>query len=128
MKNKAINSSSMRFLEVQAELQSWEIINFPLLKNTSSRQLYYSIIKEHMSSTGAVLKGLYFGDGFGVTDRALRLKLREFESQGLITCEARESDRRSRRLIVTDDLMEKIHVHAVTCQKLFSDRFFFIER
>jgi len=129
MNDKAINSLSMKFLEVQAELNYWEIVNFPLLKNTSSRQLYYSIIKEYIDSTSStVLKELYFGDGVGVTDRALRLKLREFEGQGLIVCEPREFDRRSRQLRVTNDLMDKINLHATACQRIFSERFYFIEQ
>jgi hypothetical protein len=132
MNNCNLDTTSVHLLQSQAELQGWEIANFPILSSLSGRQLYYGLIKHYLLENEQEvktdsLKNLYFGDGIGLTDRALRTKLREFENAGFVVSVPCESDKRSRSLLITESFLEKMNTHAIAYQRILRKKFFIME-
>lgn len=62
------------------------------------------------------------------SDRAVRLKLREMEAEGLIALDIRDLDRRSRSLMPTDRLMDIYESHAERAQNSFGKNFYLLEK
>ncbi len=95
-----------------ADMNLWEAVNCAPLNTVSGRFLYFKIAQQVMrEGTGVqALKDLHVDAH--LSERAIRLKLREFEREGWIESVTTPSDKRTRQLVVTPKLLALIQAHA----------------
>lgn len=94
-------------------MNQWEWSELPAARSLVGRHVYFSIVKEVVqkeAKAGQPLKNIFFHPVF--TDRAIRMKLRDFELDGLIELQPSDTDKRFRRLVPTQALIDVIHKHA----------------
>jgi DNA-binding MarR family transcriptional regulator len=58
-----------------------------------------------------------------LSERALRYKIREFEEEGLITFESNQVDKRSKKIVPTDDLMQTLETHSQEFGRILATKF-----
>jgi hypothetical protein len=99
-----------------AEINQWEWIELPSARSLVGRHVYFclavEVLKNKEIRAGQPLKQVFFHPEF--SDRAIRMKLREFEQDGLIERLSDDIDKRYRRLVPTQVLVDSIHKHAQT--------------
>jgi hypothetical protein len=97
-----------------AEVNQWEWVELPVVRSLVGRHVYFCIVNEVLRNEkvrdGQPLKHVLFHPEF--TDRAIRMKLREFELDGLIERFPDDVDKRYRRLVPTQALLDAIDKHA----------------
>lgn len=112
------------------ELSHWEWANLPLLNTVVGRHVYFCIVHDaifHASSPAdRSLKQVLNHPEY--TDRAVRMKLRELEDEGLITRVSNEKDKRARQIVPTAKLLDLMVQHAENTQKLLDKDFILLER
>ena len=89
---------STKFLQVICQLHEWENQHLGLAHTQAGRYLYLNIAKQLQADKdgpSALLKGIYYNKE--LSERALRYKIREFESDGLIEFESSNIDKRSKK-------------------------------
>ena len=112
-----------------AELHEWELENAPLLSSLTGRHLYYRIADRAVGDRELLSRSLKdLVGGVGYTEKALRTRMREMESQGLVEAVSGHVDARSRYLMPTEKFYESIYLHASQVKKTFEKNFFLIER
>jgi len=116
----------LKVLRALAALQRWEVREIPLMRTLSGRQLYFGIIAQMQQGLEEAiqvesLKELYFGSGMSVSERCVRLKLREFEREGLVCAERNKSDLRSRNLVLDETLKQQMGQHADAAYRLLGE-------
>jgi hypothetical protein len=108
--------------------QEWALS--PALSSVVGRHVYFCIARQVWSSTNGVmdpaLKQVLQHPAY--SDRAVRLKLREMEAEGLIALDVRDLDRRSRSLVPTDRLLEIYEAHAERAHSSFVKDFYLVEK
>jgi hypothetical protein len=108
--------------------QEWALS--PALSSVVGRHVYFCIARQVWSTTAEAmdpaLKQLLQHPAY--SDRAVRLKLREMEAEGLIAMDVRDLDRRSRSLMPTDRLLEIYEAHAERAQNSFVKDFYLVEK
>ena len=110
-----------------AELNKWERQHVPYLKSASGRDLYFalahcSLLRKEPTQT--TLKSLLMG----LTDRAMRQRLREFEALGLITLAPHDTDARARTVQPTPKLLDVFDAHTTEMRRIFQTRFTFVPK
>ena len=110
-----------------AELNVWERKNLPLLNTVSGRDLYFAIIQYFFQTPDAIQLPLK-SFSVNMTDRAMRLRIHEFASQGLIVIHLHHADTRSRSITPTAKLYELFEKHAVETAAVFSRSFHYFRR
>ena len=117
------NHPSMgRGLLCAADLNAWERENIPYIKTTSGRDLYFALASFSLlqdQDYSNALKTLTLG----LTDRAMRGRIREFEKLGLIITDSNETDARSRVLKPTPKLLALFDLHNAVMSRIFRQRF-----
>ena len=90
-----------------AELHQWELENHPLLMSLTGRHLYYRLAEESVKSDPALARALkdLFG-GMYFTEKALRTRMRQMETDGLIQAVTSHEDARSKHLVPTEKFHE----------------------
>ena len=106
----------------------WETSGEALMGTIIGRHVYLCIISE-LNADGKIsesksLKQVFSHPSF--TDRAIRLKLREFENEGYITMEVNHSDGRTRSIRVTDKFMKQVEQHKALLQAAYKEQFLVI--
>lgn len=106
----------------------WETGGDALMGTIIGRHVYLCVISE-LQPNGKIsesksLKQVFSHPTF--TDRAIRLKLREFESEGYITMEVNASDGRTRSIRVTDKFMKQVEQHKAHLQAAYKEQFLVI--
>lgn len=123
-------NDKQKILAHLVELSHWEWANLPLLKTVVGRHVYYCIAQDTFfnanSPTDRSLKQVLNHPEY--TDRAVRMKLRELEDEGLITRVYSENDKRARQIVPTAKLLDLMAQHAETMQKLLEKDFIILER
>lgn len=112
-----------------AELHEWELDNAPLLNSLTGRHLYYRIAQRAVGDRALLsraLKDLMGGSGY--TEKALRTRMREMESHGLIEAVNAEDDGRAKYLMPTEKMYEAIYLHADQVRRIFERNFLLIEK
>lgn len=124
------NSSTQKILTSLIELNQWEWFNVPILNSIIGRHVYFSIASELLSKSeeGGTRSLKQVLNHPGYTDRAIRLKLREMESIGLITSMPSPTDKRVRSLVASPELVELIENHARFYQSLLDKKFIVLEK
>ena len=106
----------------------WETGGHALMGTIIGRHVYLCIISELLSdgkiSHSKSLKQVFSHPSF--TDRAIRLKLREFEMEGYITMEVNAGDGRTRSIRVTDKFMKQMEQHKSLLQSAYKEQFLVI--
>jgi hypothetical protein len=109
-----VNKTEKNIFTALTEVHQWEWAELPGVRSLVGRHVYLSIAKQVLGSeeirAGQPLKHVMFHPAF--TDRAIRMKLREFEIAGLIEMLPNETDKRIRRLVPTQALIDVIDRHA----------------
>ncbi|NDC61186.1 MAG: hypothetical protein EBZ60_04110 [Betaproteobacteria bacterium] len=119
--NSLANEAMMKVI---CQLNDWENQHLTLTHSLAGRYLYLSIAKQMHSkpdSASPLLKGIYCNKD--LSERALRYKLREFEKQGLIAFEPSSTDKRSKRILPSDSLVQAMTAHADALQHLLGNAF-----
>jgi DNA-binding transcriptional regulator PaaX len=123
---------AVKFLSVLAKVQKWESMNSHLMRTTSSRQLYFGLIR-HLAKDGDAflvdsMKDIYFDDGVSLTERGVRLAIRSFEAAGVLTVEKAVLDRRSRRIYLTEKLQNQMLLHASALRSSLNESFMVLDK
>ena len=100
----------------------------PPLGTVCGRFLYFKIAQQVMSQApgSASLKDIHVDAQ--VSERALRLKLRDFEREGWIEAVSGSNDRRARQLVPTPKLMALITAHAQVLEQALGKSLLLIEK
>lgn len=119
-------SEALILLHSFAEIQKWEVMNIHLMRSASGRQLYYGLIRNLVNQDGEQLVGsmkeMYCDDGILLTERGVRLAMRALEADGEVFVERTDADRRSRRILLSQKLQEKMISHAEVLRKELSNK------
>ena len=105
-----------------AELNQWERRHVPYIQSTTGRDLYFALAHSSLlqdNPCNVPLKTLLMG----VTERALRQRVREFERLGLITLRTHDSDTRVRTAQPTPKLLAMFDAHTRAMRQIFQKRF-----
>ncbi len=109
-----MNKIEKNIFTALTEVYKWEWDALPSTRSLVGRHVYFCIAREALqiegSHLGHPLKSVLFHPEF--TPRAIRMKLREFELEGLIEFTPLDKDKRSRRLVPTKALLELMGKHA----------------
>ncbi len=111
-------------------MHQWEWAELPGTRTLVGRHVYFCIAKEVLQSDalrpGQPLKHVLFHPAF--TDRAIRMKLRELELEGLIEMLPSDADKRFRRLVPTPALVDVIEKHARTLRQTIEKTTYCIDK
>jgi len=124
MKNEPEGILGLKFLKVICQLHEWENQHLEVAETQAGRYLYLNIarqLQEERGGSSAFLKGIHYNKE--LSERALRYKIREFESDGLIEFETQSNDRRSKKILATPALLEKLNTHAQEFNRMLSSEF-----
>jgi hypothetical protein len=109
-----VNNIEKNIFTALVEVYRWEWDALPSMRSLVGRHVYFCIAREVLrpenARSGQPLKLVLFHPEF--TPRAIRMKLREFELEGLIEFLPHETDKRSRRLVPTQSLLNIMGKHA----------------
>lgn len=124
------NGKQKKILQSLIELNQWEWANVPVLNSVIGRHVYYCIATELLDQCqqdkARSLKRIFNHSEY--TDRAIRLKLRQMESAGLITTVNSSNDKRARFLVPTAMLVQIITEHTNWFQRLLNKEFIVLEK
>lgn len=119
-----------KLMAALADMNQQEWALSPALSSVVGRHVYFSIARQVWSASGGVLdpalKQVLQHPAY--SDRAVRLKLREMEAEGLIALDIRDLDRRSRSLMPTDRLLEIYEAHAERAHNTIGKSFYLVEK
>lgn len=114
-----MNAHERNLLKALIETSQWEWDKLPGSRSLIGRHVYLCIANEVLQGTeiraGQPLKHVLFHPVF--TDRAIRMKLREFELMGYIEMQSSQTDKRFRQLVPTQALIDVIDKHACTLRQ-----------
>lgn len=120
-------STRMRLMKVLADLHTWEVSSFDFLRSVAGRQLYFEMVRQIARTQQGVmgdkdsLKDLYYGDGVTISERGARMKLREFEKEGIVSVYQSGSDKRSKFVMPSNELIQKIDEHGRQVERLLGE-------
>jgi len=125
-----LNSERLTLIQSNlAELRAWEFENLPFFGTVTGSYLYHKIAERSLAQREPInrsLKDLHYSSS--VSERAIRLKLREFERDGLIESKSSEEDGRVRYLIPTEKFYEMVYQHSCEFDRIFSKNMVLIEK
>ena len=113
-------------LRVMIQIREWEDSQLPELQTISGRYLYFRIAAcylqgVHSSQHLKVFQG-------GVTERAMRQRMREFEAMDLIQMEDNESDQRTKRVIPTEKFLLHLNQHLEFLRRILSQNYLMFDK
>ena len=128
--NKEMNTGQLTAIVANlAELHEWELDNSPLLTTLTGRHLYFRIAQRAVGDRSLLSKALKdLMGGAGYTEKALRIRMREMETDGYIASVNGEDDARSKYLMPTERFYEAIYLHANQVRRIFEQDFLMIEK
>lgn len=130
MNEVSVNSSELTsILTTLSEFHQWELESFPLLTTLTGRHLYFRIVQRTVGEKALLtrsLKDLMVGTTY--TEKALRIRMRQMESNGLIEAVSDEFDGRSKSLMPTAKFYEDIYSHANGFKKIIGKNFLLINK
>jgi DNA-binding MarR family transcriptional regulator len=125
MKTESDPQFNTKLLQVICQLHEWENQHLHLAQSQAGRYLYLSLVKqlieEKRDQPSALLKGIYHNQD--LSERALRYKIREFEEEGLIKFEANQVDKRSKKIVPTEDLLQTLESHSHEFGRILGTKF-----
>ena len=128
--NDKLFPDSYKILSSLIELKQWEWKNLPVLRTVVGQHVYFSIATQMLETSNEKgarsLKQALNHPGY--TDRAIRLKLREFERMGLIESVSSDIDKRVRNVIPTPEFEQFVKTHAKAYRSLLEREFLLLEK
>jgi hypothetical protein len=125
-----IDSTELTALLVaMAKLYDWEMANSPFMQSVTGRHLYFKIANRVIGEKTLLeksMKDLY--QGANLTEKAVRLRLRDFESQNYLRSVCNDQDARVRCLMPTESMYEAMYLHANTAKKILSENFLIFKK
>jgi len=125
MKTESDPQLNTKLLQVICQLHEWENQHLDLVQTQAGRYLYLSLVKqlieEKRDQHSALFKGIYHNQDLSV--RALCYKIREYKKEGLITFEASQVDKRSKKIVPTDDLLQTLEAHSLEFGRILGTKF-----
>jgi len=125
MKTDSDPKFNTKLLQVICQLHEWENQHLHLVQSQAGRYLYLSLVKqlieEKRDKPSALLKGIYSNQD--LSERALRYKIREFEEEGLVKFEASQVDKRSKKIVPTEDLLQTLESHSHEFGRILGTKF-----
>jgi len=113
-----------------AEMERWEWNNIAVARSVVGRHVYYSIARQialnSSDSKSLPLKFLLFHPD--LTDRAMRMKMRHFEMEGLIEFLPGDVDKRHKVLVPTQTLIDLVESHACTLRRTIEESTYCISK
>ncbi|WP_310645196.1 hypothetical protein [Limnohabitans sp.] len=119
---------NLDFLFALAEIYEWEIQSHVAFQTVTGRALYFGIVRAHLNGhqiDRTSLKQLVGSDI--ATERGVRLRMREFEKLGLVFIELNTVDKRTKRVLPTEQFVALMNAHASQAMLIFQRRFFIIQ-
>ncbi len=118
-------------LQIIFELYEWELTQLPFIDSVVGRHVYVCIARKVLSdslnpASAISLKALLSTNH--LTDRAIRLKLREMESAGYISTVHGRHDKRARILLPTQKLLDLIREHSLMASRSLSTDFHMVSK
>jgi DNA-binding MarR family transcriptional regulator len=116
------------FIKCLMDAQVWETKYHPLLGTVVGRHVFLSIVRE-LEGDSVVIRARSLKQIFShptLTDRAVRLKLRELEREGFICMELCNEDGRTRTLRVTPKFTACMEEHKHCLAKYMDQKFLLI--
>ena len=111
-------------------MNQWEWLALPSVRSLVGRHVYFCLANEVLKNeevrAGQPLKQVLFHPEF--TGRAIRMKLREFEQDGLIERLPDDIDKRYRRLVPTQALLDAVHKHAQTLRQTIEKSVYCVDK
>lgn len=121
---------SRKLIASLIEINQWEASSLPLADSVVGRHVYFCIINELLTRDSIAndrsLKQVLAHPSF--TDRAIRMKLRDMEQQGLLNMSKSESDKRSRFIEPTDELIKIFQNHSEEFSKIIKRNLFILSK
>ena len=125
MKTESDPQFNTKLLQVICQLHEWENQHLHLVQSQAGRYLYLSLVKqlieEKRDQPSALLKGIYHNQD--LSERALRYKIREIEDEGQIKIEANQVDKRSKKIVPTEDLLQTLESHSHEFGRILGTKF-----
>ncbi len=112
-----------------ADLHQWETENLACLSSVSGRHVYFGMARQAVGQQSLIsssLKDLYLAGN--MTERALRLRIREMDSEGMLKSVSSESDKRSKYLVPTEMFYELVYHHTLAVHRLLEKNFFLVSK
>lgn len=112
------------FIQCLTQVHQWETHGNPLMSTIIGRHIYLCIICE-LNRYGEIdssksLKRIFSHPT--LTDRAIRLKLRELEKTGYVTTELSHRDGRSRTLKLTQKFLDLVDEHNMVMANSYKNK------
>ncbi len=121
--------NSQQFMRCMSQAHRWELGSHPIFGTFVGRHVYMCIIGElcdkPYSEIRKSLKQIF--SHTSITDRAIRLKLRDLEREGYIEIDYSETDGRHRNLMITEKMESLIKTHEDQLLKIFKKEFIILE-
>lgn len=96
-------------LKVMIQIREWENVSCHELQTLSGRDLYFRIAARYLEGLDSPQQlKLLHGQ---LTERTTRLRMREFETQGLIHVARNDADQRTRQAIPTEKFLQNLNMH-----------------
>lgn len=129
----SIDEVLLDLLRVLAEVQLWEVASSSLFQTVAGRQLYFGLIRHLVNQdksglTVESMKQIYFDKGINLTERGVRLTIRSFEADGVLVLDKSETDRRSRRIFLTEKFENQMRNHALTIKRELEKNYLVIKK
>jgi DNA-binding MarR family transcriptional regulator len=113
-------------LRIMIQIRNWEGCHHKELKTLSGQELYFRIAETYLKHPG---KDQHLKQLAGAhTERATRLKLREFEEQGLINVLNNTEDHRTKRVIPTAKFLKILNAHMSLVKQICDEQYLMIDK
>lgn len=128
METKSIKTQAI--LLGLAQLHQWESASVPALGTMSGRFLYFKMMEQAMgagqASSAHLLKNIHCDAQ--LSERAIRLKLREFERLGYVESTTGMQDKRARQLKPTAKMLAMMEEHIQAFEQIMGKELLLIEK
>ena len=130
MKSKELNTNQLTAIIANlAKLHEWELENLPYMGTLTGRHLYFRIAQRAVGDRALLSRALKdLMGGSGLTEKALRTRMREMEKNGYVVSVNGTDDARSKYLMPSEKFYEAIYLHADQVRQIFEKDFLMIEK
>lgn len=121
------NINHLHLLSFLVSLHEWEMSEYELLHTQSGRSLYFELAKTLLKNDHHPVGGLKRSLG-QLSERSVRNRMRNFESDGYLEVHPHCVDGRTRQLVATPKFIEMLNRHLEQCLGKLESRYILIEK
>jgi hypothetical protein len=126
-----IDSKELKsIIKALVKIYDWEMQSPNFFHNVTSRHLYLKIAERAIVEESLMtksMKDIYYGSG-GLTEKGIRIRLREFEENDQVRSIACKKDGRVKYVVPSESMLELIYLHATHIKKVLSEEFILIKK